>query len=284
MDAQCGGLPSPVLLLPNGAQQLFPLPIPYVHSDLHYSGLHLFDQFTAWDFIKDVAPRYRQLQTCHLDPDLYKNYVVRREDWKPAFGQVAQAQTHLENNGIGAGDLFLFFGWFQFAEFRNGTFRYQKTSDYPAGFHAIYGYLQVHEIYKPNVDEIPDWLRYHPHLQQQAHGVFKKLNNTIYTATDTLQITGVAPDKKGADWLGFNEDLILTKQGSANRTVWSLPSTLHPDNGTALSYHAEKCWLRSEAETVLRSASQGQEFIFIEDRNDAAQAWAAGLIQANPGA
>ncbi len=280
MDAQCGGLPSPVLCLPDGTHRFFPLPIPYVHSDLHYSSLCLLDGFTAWDFIKDVAPNYKQHQTCHLDPDLIKAYLPgRHQKWQPAFGQVAQAQTHLENNGIGPGDLFLFFGWFQFAEIRNGKFSYRRTADYPAGFHAIYGWLQVDEIYKPNGDAIPDWLHCHPHVQQQKHGVFKKLNNTIYTASKFFYSAEAPFSKPGAGWFRFSENLILTKKGQPARTVWKLPETLHPDNGISLSYHSAKSWLREPGATILRSASQSQEFIVTEDRNGAAAAWALDAVQ-----
>lgn len=279
MDAQCGGLPSPVLTLPDGAQRFFPLPIPYAHSDLQYAQLRLFDDYSAWDFIRDVAPAYKQLQTCHLDPDLRKDYVSERaEHWKPAFGQVAAAQTHLQNGGVGPGDLFLFFGWFQFAVRKNGKFAYSRTPDFPAGFHAIYGYLQIGEIYKPTVEDVPAWLRYHPHVAQKEHGVFKKLSNTIYTATENLNGGVAAGTKSGAGWFDFDERLILTKRGSANRTVWALPRALHPDNGVALSYHAEKSWSRSEEETRLRSASQGQEFIFTTDAAGAAQQWAINLL------
>jgi len=31
----------------------------------------------------------------------------------PIFGQINAAQSHLENNNVKEGDLFLFFGWFR---------------------------------------------------------------------------------------------------------------------------------------------------------------------------
>lgn len=271
MDAACGGLPSPVLQTANG-WQAFPLPIPYAVSNVHYHDVTLFENHTAWDFIKDVAPRFKHAHSCHLDPDLrYESLRQRPPDWQPAFGQVAAAQTHLENNGIGVGDLFLFFGWFQFAEWRDGKFVYQ-TDAYPSGFHAIYGYLQIGKIYKPAQDEIPHSLLYHPHIQHRHEAIFKTANNAVYTATDRLQLFQNPMPQPGAGMIPFHQNLILTKRGSANRTVWQLPNTIHSDYGVQLSYHTAKSWSREGDVQLLRSASQGQEFVFTSD--GAVQAWA----------
>lgn len=68
---------------------------------------------------------------------------------------------------------------------------------------------------------------------------------------------------------------------STQRTVWELPDLLHPDTNVSLSYHAGKSWSRNGNKTILKSASQGQEFIFTEDKNGAAERWAVGLIHAN---
>ncbi|CAI8922445.1 hypothetical protein EMIT0158MI4_310005 [Burkholderia ambifaria] len=41
--------------------------------------------------------------------------------WRPALGQTGAAQGHLSNNGVGAGDVFLFFGWFRQVEKSRGS-------------------------------------------------------------------------------------------------------------------------------------------------------------------
>ena len=57
--------------------------------------------------------RIRPLAGVHLDPDLQEQARPRGPGWLPLFGQVDSAQSHLENCGVGIGDLFLFFGWFR---------------------------------------------------------------------------------------------------------------------------------------------------------------------------
>ena len=39
-----------------------------------------------------------------------------REGWQPLFGQDSAAETHLRNQGVGTGDIFLFFGLFRRVE------------------------------------------------------------------------------------------------------------------------------------------------------------------------
>jgi hypothetical protein len=72
-----------------------------------------------------------------------------------AFGQTGAAQTHLATNGVGLGDVFLFFGLFAS---RDGTGRH----------HRIFGYMQVDEVRplgaRPSEnDNATGFLRRHPH-------------------------------------------------------------------------------------------------------------------------
>ena len=52
----------------------------------------------------------------HLDPDLNFGSIPRPENWKPLFGQAGAAERHLQNQGVKAGDVFVFFGWFRQVE------------------------------------------------------------------------------------------------------------------------------------------------------------------------
>lgn len=280
MDSQYGGLPSPIFRTEYGYQKFYPLPIPFEQSNLKYSDLHLFDDFSVWDFIKDVAPNYKHLQTCHLDPDIRRNYLKQRAaGWQRAFGQVMQAQAHLENHGINSGDVFLFFGWFQFAEWKDGKFVYRKTKEYPNGFHAIYGYLQVDKVYKPNIEVVPEWLEGHAHVINKGTGYFKSNNNAIYTTRDLFYYPKDPFNKNGAICFTFKEDLILTQSGQKNRTVWKLPSFLHPDNGVSLSYNPKGRWSLDDGKAVLRAAGRGQEFVFTTDPNGVVENWCINLIK-----
>ena len=93
-DSTAGGIPSIKI-----GKKLQSLPIPYKKNTLTtYNHLNLG---------KDVKylskNKIRPSDTCHHDPNLITGQ----------FGQVGAAQTHLENNKVGTGDLFLFWGWFR---------------------------------------------------------------------------------------------------------------------------------------------------------------------------
>jgi len=107
-DSSVGGVASPIF--PDG--RLLSLPIPLASAPIRYGDI-------AWDGTS-LAPvvealtrgRVRGGDPAHLDPDLNAAALPRLQSWGPAFGQVAAAQTHLAAQGVGPGDLFLFFGWF----------------------------------------------------------------------------------------------------------------------------------------------------------------------------
>jgi Nucleotide modification associated domain 3 len=47
----------------------------------------------------------------HLDPDLCRESLAQRpEGWRPAFGQSGASASHLNNQCVDKGDLFIFFG------------------------------------------------------------------------------------------------------------------------------------------------------------------------------
>jgi len=54
----------------------------------------------------------------HLDPDLDAASRRREPGWRPLLGQHGAAQSHLCNESVGPGDLFLFFGLFRRTEQR----------------------------------------------------------------------------------------------------------------------------------------------------------------------
>lgn len=282
MDSQHGGIPSPIFQTKHGYQKFYSLPIPYQQSEVKYSDIFLYDNLSVWDFIKDVAPNFNQVNTCHLDPDIRQSCMQERpRDWQRAFGQNMQAQTHLENHGIGTGDVFLFFGWFQFAEFKNGKFAYKKNKEHPNGFHAIYGYLQVDKIFKPNIEQVPEWLNHHAHVINKGVGNFKNNNNTVYTSKDLFDYPKNTFNKNGAVCFTFNEDLVLTKNGQQNKSIWELPSFLHPDNGVTLSYNPRQNWSLNADQAILKSAGRGQEFIFTTDPKGEVENWCINLIKYN---
>ena len=278
MDSEYGGIPSPIIRSNHGYWKFYSLPIPTETSDIRYNDLYLYDDMKVSSFINDLGLKSRKYDFCHLDPDIRESNLKKRPiNWKRNFGQVKSAQTHLENNKIGIGDVFLFFGWFKRAEYINGKFKYVKDKEYPNGFHAIYSYLQIGEIYKPNKQKTPEWLDYHPHVKYKNEYEFNNDNNTIYVASELFNYPEYF-NKNGSISFVYSENLILTKKGQSNRTLWELPFELHPNSGVRLSYNPIEKWNIENNKAILKSASKGQEFIFT-DANANVEKWCIDLIK-----
>lgn len=155
LDAGNGGKPSPIL-----GDTLIPLPIPQVGTGIKY--LHLQNQedqpmpalLTQLGIVPD--------QEIHLDPDLAAGALpARPEGWKPIFGQRAASLSHLDNEGVGVGDLFLFYGWFKAIEWKHSSWVYRRDAQ---DLHVIYGYLQVGEMMDLTKQQAPAWAAAHPHV------------------------------------------------------------------------------------------------------------------------
>lgn len=268
-DSAYGGYPSPIL--PDG--RLISLPIP--SSDvMKYSDLKLEKNKSYFDLMKDLKPKIKYDKKwheitkdtkCHLDPDIYTDILKREEDWKACFGQINQSQSHLLNEGVKCGDLFLFFGWFRQTILKNGKFSFHKSAP---NLHIIFGYLQIWKtIQVNNKTEIPDWMKYHPHVMDEYRK--KNSTNTIYITRKNLfwneRISGAGIFK-------FNKELVLTKQG-LTRSKWDLPNFF---KDVKISRHSEKSW---KPEGYFKSVDIGQEFI-VEDNNKV-EYWAKQIINNN---
>lgn len=103
LDSEYGGYPSPIL--PDG--QMVSLPIP-VEDETRYSDLRI-DNETYYDLMKQLSPKIRsngrwgeltKETRCHVDPDIYEDILPRYKDWKPCFGQIDAAQSHLANQSV----------------------------------------------------------------------------------------------------------------------------------------------------------------------------------------
>lgn len=280
LDSQYGGIPSPIIKSENGYRRFYPIPIPDELSDVRYSDLVLFSQHKVSDFLHDVPLKSMKSESCHLDPDIRQSYLPKRPaGWQGAFGQSHIAQDHLRIQEVGEGDVFLFFGWFQFAELKDDRFQFVKKKDYPNGFHAVYGYLQVKKMYDLLKDEpIPSWLEGHPHVKYKSLEAYKVKSNAIYTADQFFCHNGQKIEKNGSALFTFSEDLILTQKGQDKRTRWELPSIFHPDNGVELSYNPTKNWGKENGKATLKSAYKGQEFVVKADPDGKVEEWCYWLI------
>ncbi|TAL63886.1 MAG: hypothetical protein EPN88_11715 [Bacteroidetes bacterium] len=268
-DSANGGYPSPIL--PDG--KMISLPIPS-KDFTRYSDLKMDHSHTYFDLMRDLKSKIKfekkwsdlTIDTkCHLDPDLFPRTIQRAKNWKPCFGQINQAQSHLFNEGVKEDDLFLFFGWFKRTIFENGKYQFDK---FEPDLHIIFGYLQIGKKLQVNdKTQIPDWMQNHPHVSDESRK--KNSTNTIYEAKENLTWN---KNKSGAGIFRFNEDLILTKKGFT-RSKWDLPTFF---KGIKISRHSEDSWKK---EGYFKSVDIGQEFV-VEDHN-AIENWAKQKIDHN---
>ena len=257
-DSASGKQPNPIM--PDST--LLSLPIPSEKDDrvTTYSSLS-WNGRSYYDIIHSLKPKSKIMANdfCHLDPDIRKDVCSRPSEWIPAFGQVDSALTHLRNQQVSIGDIFLFFGWFKATEERNGTLVYKKGAP---DLHIIYGYMQIGEIINKEKD-VPQWLMKHPHASYR--NAWNKNLNAIFLPSDKLS---VLPNKKGCDTLDYRENRVLTMPNMP-KGRWNLPQFFR---NVPISYHPNP-W-RSN---YFQSAGRGQEFVM--EATPEVLTWAKQIIE-----
>lgn len=269
-DSSAGGIPSPIL--PDGRPYSLPIPdvqSPIRYGDIDYDGINLGDLL----FSMTGDPEWSR-RGAHLDPDLRPGSLPRLPGWRPLLGQSGSAQGHLQNEGVGRGDLFLFFGSFRRVRMEGG--RYRSSG---APLHLIWGWMQIAEVCR--VDDLPKdalhWARYHPHF---AYG--RDSANTLYLATERFSLDGRPTRLPGAGcFRHLDERRVLTVPGSKRQTRWQLPACFTPGEGRpGLSFHRNpNRWIRMGNSCVLDSAFRGQEFVLSTGGDRAPLEWVAGLLE-----
>lgn len=176
---------------------------------------------------------------CHRDP-------MFRSDGTCLFGQVGAAQTHLANQGVGVGDVFLFFG----------LFREEETGE---PHHRIFGWMQIERMVDLALcgeEEREDLSGLgHPHALAM-HGK----NDCIY----------VGP---GGTASSASDALRLTVPGGPP-SLWERPEWLRKGG---LTYHdrADR-WLSGGR---LKSVARGQEFVADIGRREAPREWLSRILE-----
>ncbi|MBZ2169790.1 hypothetical protein [Marinobacter sp. F4216] len=270
-DSSAGGCPSPVM--PDGS--LCVLPIPDARSGIRYGDIRAGER-TLGRLVHDLSGgRVRGGHGAHLDPDIVAPAYPRLSGWRPVLGQAGSAQGHLRNQGVGEGDLFLFFGVFRQAEVRSRRWRFVPGT---RPFHAIWGWLHIGEVV-PVSSETPDrlpWVAYHPHLQGHGDGT-----DTLYLASDGVRVSGQGGVYPGSGAFPMlEESLVLTDPDGRLPTQWRLPEAFFPGPDRApLSYHMKgDRWHHESPWCYLSCAARGQEFVLDLDHYADLLPWIDGLL------
>lgn len=254
----------------NGNKNLIMLPIPADDGVHTYQELNFGNEET-FNIVKQYLDKSKKINIqskCHADPNIvnYFNDPV----FLGSIGQVDQAQSHLQNQKIDIGDLFIFFGVFAEAGLNvDNNLVYNKSNLK----HIMFGYMQIgdiiptyglSEIERANYESKYPWLKHQPHWIADKYDNNK--SNCIYVASEKFNHTNI----KGYGIFNYDKELQLTQDNNLCVTYWNLPQEL---SSLKITYHSEK----SYKEGYFKAACRGQEFV-IEDSKQA-EIWSENLIK-----
>jgi hypothetical protein len=228
-DSAAGGGPSPIV---DGRPVTLPIPAGNGASRTTYGDLGLGDHAASAS-----RGKHGPESLCHHDP-------IFLPDGKAMLGQCSAAQTHLERQGVGPGDVFLFFG----------LFREGKAPPH----HRLFGYLRVEEaLHLPSA----------PRERVAQLAALGMPHAIALEARNDVAWLG-----RGASARRASPALRLTvPEGPPSR--WQVPAWLFE---TGLSYHDRASrWLPGNR---LQSVARGQEFVaHVGERTDARD-WLEGIL------
>lgn len=252
-DSTYGGGSSPIM--PNGDLISIPIPANDKEEGIPYAEIRYGDK-SYLQLMEELGMKIPENKICHFDPDLIRGAYNRAEKWNGIFGQQGAALSHLQNQEVEKGDIFLFFGSFK-RTWLSDKLRYEKDHER----HIIFGYLVIGEIIEIE-DESSVIYKDHPHYVNKE--VYKP-QNTVYIANNDNDF--------GA--FKYREELVLTKNGYL-KSVWELPMIFHPLNGTNMSRHTEKAFEKRDGTLLFQSQGIGQDFVM--SGNIEIEKWAREII------
>lgn len=280
-DSEAGGYPSPLFI---DEKYHVSLPIPEdidgnsIDTGITYSDIYLKEGNTYADVMDSLGIKGFEKRYVHLDPDVNASTKKNRDaDWRGIFGQCSTSQSHLANQKVEEGDLFLFFGWFKDVKKINGKYTFVNKTDKQ----VIWGYLQVGKIESISKQEnYEKWKLSHPHYYDR-----NRTKNTAYIASEKLSFNSTLP---GYGWLNYDESLVLTCGGQSNRSLWKLPRFFHPQFNTKMTFHEKlispkgnPIWQLKDDYCLLQTVGRGQEFVI--SGNKEVEEWAKEILQKNGG-
>ena len=133
-DSANGGVPSPIF--PDGTTLSLADSVPQKSDSLQGRTVVWRIYRPQWWRVCPIV-EYWERTGAIWTRNLNAGGLERLPGWRPAFGQVESAQSHLEKPRVsGPGDLFLFFGWFRAVERANGgSWKYVRNA--PARTQAV---------------------------------------------------------------------------------------------------------------------------------------------------
>lgn len=230
-DSSSGGGPSPII---DGRPVTLPIPTS-MRSATRWSDLGLAEHVAAAS-----RGRLSGSEFCHHDPMFFG------ETGRAMLGQCAAAQSHLVNQGVGVGDVFLFFGLF--------------AGEDGERHHRIFGWLDVASV-EPFAGMASDRLGElkelgFPHALEQT-----STNDALWSGPGGMAQT--APDA-----------LRLTVPGGP-LSHWRVPGFMRE---CGLSYHGKP--ERWHDDGTLTAASRGQEFVCDAGQREDARDWLSSILAA----
>ena len=147
---------------------------------------------------------------CHPDPDLKVG----------AFGQVSAAQGHLDNQGAGEGDLFLFFGTFKEAQLLDNKFiGVEGTKE----SHIIFGWLFVKKRFQIG-SKVENFARDHPDFSHHPHAIGNwGMKNTIFIAPENQGLFNKVKVRGFGTFQSTRVALLSSPNSSIRKSLWKIP-------------------------------------------------------------
>ena len=258
IDSAYGKGVSPIF--PNGYMLSIPIPVKGKEKGIHYTKMR-FNGQSIKSYMKQLNLRINQ-STCHCDPYINANVTVKERSWIPSFGSHGAAASHLINEEVSIGDLFLFFGTFQKVKREDSKWCFDRKNK---PLHVLFGFMLVDQILKMNKkqdkkDAAKLGLQDHPHFVNEY-----PVNNILFIG-----------DKDKSGMFTFNEKLILSHNGKT-KSIWKVPSFF---DECEISRNRNKSRFTKQKDFVLwKTVSIGQEFVC--QPNQQLTTWASQLIESH---
>lgn len=277
-----------------GREELLFVPIPSLKEKVSYQDIKYSKDKTMLDKAKENIKNCKFLMNvpidcldkelkvgCHLDPQL-KNYYDN-DEFLASFGQVEKAQKYLENNKIGVGDLFLFYGWFY-------------DEDAHKDKHIIWGYMQVGDVLtfnedgtvnsfnpklgknlkKEDVEKEYPFLKNQPHWKNTENYPLKR-NNTIYIAKKYFD-DDEKSNIKGYGVFKYNKKLALTDSNADRKSDWCVPNLANAKIMKS-SDKENGYYLFDNKGHINIAKGYGQEFVLESSDSDKVLSWVKDLLE-----